>query len=325
VEVPTVVPADDFDAVADARALRAAMKGWGTDEQAIIDILCKRSNSQRQAIIDEYKNEFGRVEEGSNKKPRDLIDDLKSELGGNFENVIIALMLPTELYLAKQLKKAMRGAGTDEDVLVEILCSRSYQEVQRIAAAYEDKYGSPLESDLISDTTGPFKRLMVMIVNGVRDESFVCHDKAREQAELLYNAGEAIVGTDEDMFVEIIGHAGQRQCYLIFEEYKKISGITIEQAMQNEMSGEVLNGLLAIVKTANNRPRYFSERLHAAMEGAGTDDCTLTRILVSRCEIDLANIKYEYERDYGKTLLSDVKGEASGDYKRALLTLIGDA
>ena len=47
-------------------------------------------------------------------------------------------MLPTELYLAKQLKKAMRGAGTDEDVLVEILCSRSYQEVQRIAAAYEE-------------------------------------------------------------------------------------------------------------------------------------------------------------------------------------------
>ena len=63
---------------------------------------------------------------------------------------------------------------------------------------------------------------------------------------VLMTTGEAIVGTDEDMFVEIIGHAGQRQCYLIFEEYKKVSGITIEQAMQNEMSGEVLNGLLAI-------------------------------------------------------------------------------
>lgn len=56
-----------------------------------------------------------------------------------------------------------------------------------------------------------------------------------------------------------------------------------------------------------NRPAYFAERLHAAMKGLGTDDDALIRILVSRCEIDLANIKYEYERLYGKTLLSSVK------------------
>jgi len=95
--------------------------------------------------------------------------------------------------------------------------------------------------------------------------------------------------------------------------------------MKSEMSGELLNGLLAIVKTVHNRPRYFSERLHLAMKGLGTDDEALIRIIVSRCEIDLANIKYEYEKDHGKTLLSVVKGETSGDYRRALLTLIGDA
>ena len=58
--------------------------------------------------------------------------------------------------------------------------------------------------------------------------------------------GEGKVGTDEAAFVEILAHAGQRQAYLIFEEYKKISGKTIEQAMNTEMSGELLNGLLAM-------------------------------------------------------------------------------
>lgn len=56
-----------------------------------------------------------------------------------------------------------------------------------------------------------------------------------------------------------------------------------------------------------NRPNYFAERLHIAMKGLGTDDDALIRIIVSRCEIDLANIKYEYERAHSKTLLSAVK------------------
>lgn len=63
----------------------------------------------------------------------------------------------------------------------------------------------------------------------------------------------------------------------------------------------------SIVKTVHNRPAYFAERLEAAMKGLGTDDDALIRIIVSRCEIDLANIKYEYERINGKTLLSAVK------------------
>ena len=89
---------------------------------------------------------------------------MKSELGGNFESVIIGLMMPTAAYCAKQLHKAMKGLGTDEDALVEILCTRNHEEVLQIAAAYQEAYGNTLQADIQGETSGPFRRLLVLSI-----------------------------------------------------------------------------------------------------------------------------------------------------------------
>jgi len=47
------------------------------------------------------------------------------------------------------------------------------------------------------------------------------------------------------------------------------------------------------------------------MNGAGTDDATLIRIIISRSEIDLETIKQEFERIYNRTLHSAVEVSAS--------------
>lgn len=59
------------------------------------------------------------------------------------------------------------------------------------------------------------------------------------------------------------------------------------------------------------------------MKGLGTKDRVLIRIMVLRSEIDMQDIKNEFQRMYGKNLESFIKGDTSGDYKRALLCLAG--
>lgn len=65
--------------------------------------------------------------------------------------------------------------------------------------------------------------------------------------------------------------------------------------------------MLILVESVQSTSAFFAKRLFAAMDGMGTDDANLIRIIVSRSEVDLGNIKSEFERLYDRTLLSAVK------------------
>ena len=115
------------------------------------------------------------------------------------------------------------------------------------------------------------------------------------------------MGTDESTFNMVLCQRSFAQLRLIFDEYYRITGHDIEDAIKNEFSGNSKEGLLAIVRSIRNLPAFFAKCVHDAIAGMGTNDRKLVRIIVTRCEIDMGEIKQNYLMQYGTTVADDIK------------------
>ena len=298
----------------DADALRKAMKGIGCDEKAIIAVCVGRTNAQRLEIVKAYKASYG----------RDLLADLKSELHGKFEDAMIALFTDPIEYDADELRKAMKGLGTNEDTLIEIISSRPPAILRQIKEKFNEKYKRDLEKDVKSETGGTLRKLLIALLQCSRSTNTQPNpEQCKAIAEEIYKAGEAKLGTDESVFNKYFCSLSPIELAHVARAYHQITGHTILQAIDNEFSGDSKKALKTIVYATLSPSEYFATRVHDAVKGLGTKDHLLIRVIVSRSEIDMPQIKQYYKQLFGKDMYDDVKNDISGDYRTLLLGIIG--
>ena len=300
-------------AQADADALRKAMKGFRTDEATLIKICANRTNAQRMQIKDQYKASYG----------RDLIADLKSELHGKFEDAMIALFTDPIEYDADELRAAMKGLGTNEDTLIEIIASRPPHLLKAIIAKFKEKYNRDLEKDVKSETSGTLRKLLIALLQCSRGTNTNPNQaQCAEIAQEIFKAGEKKLGTDESVFNKYFCTLSPHELAAVSREYHKLSGHTILQAIDKEFHGDSKKTLRTIVYATLSPSEYFATRVNEAVKGLGTKDHLLIRVLVSRSEIDMPQIKQYYKQLYGKDMVADIKGDISGEYQNLMVQLV---
>jgi len=309
--VPTVLPAKDFDSEEDAKALRKAMKGFGTDEQTIIKFVASRSTEQLKEIADKFKTCFG----------RDLLEDLKSELRGKLEKVVIGRFLTLPEFHATCLRKAMKGIGTKEDTLIEILCTRTNEEILELKETYQTMFDRDLEEDVVNEVSGDFEKILVSVLQGQR-ETEVDEEQVQTEAKELYEAGEGALGTTESVFNRVFAVRSYPQLRATFAAYKDLTGGGIHSAITKEMSGNMEKTFLTIFYRATNPVTCYAKMFYDSMKDLGTDDTKLIRLVLSHCEVDLLTIRGRYQAIYGEELGDRIKDETSGDYENVLIALV---
>ena len=296
--------------------LRRACEGAGTNEEDICRVIASTNNQERALIRRLYNQKYN----------EDLVTRLQSELSGDFKEAVIGSFMTPAEYDAYCLNGAMKGLGTKEGVLTEIIGSRTPQELQAIKQVYAANYGELLENAVIGDTSGDYKNLLLACLQGQRRLG-VQPDMAgcQQDAAALYQAGEGKWGTDENTFIRIFSTRSPEELALINQYYKQNAGKGLLGAIDAEFSGDTKDLLNTIVRSNVYPHGFYAQNIYDSVKGAGTNDSKLIRNVCARHAVDLPYIKQAYAADYGSDMLTDIQGDTSGYYRKVLASLVANA
>jgi len=293
------------DPHSDASRLRKSMKGLGTDDSVLINIMTSRSKHQLQLINEAYLREF----------KKSLEKDIIGDTSGNYCTLLCDLLRPVLAYKIESIKKAVRGIGTRESILIDVITQSSNAEIHQMKQQYPD-----IERDVSKDTSGNFRKVLLDLLKGNRQETSVIDDsKAQAVANELYKAGEMRLGTNDSKFVDIMTTYSPYFLDRVNYHYTKMFSNSLYKAIEKETSGDYCLALIACAKPPDI---YFADRLKRATRGFGTDDWGLIYIFALHDKAQLKHISKIYtDRGHG-ILATDIERDTSGNYKKTLISLL---
>nr|XP_044599700.1 annexin A13 isoform X2 [Equus asinus] len=127
------------------------------------------------------------------------------------------------------------------------------------------------------------------------------------------------MGTDETTIIEILSSRTSDERQQIKQKFKASYGKELEEVLKSELSGNFKKAALALL----DRPsEYDARQLQKAMKGLGMNEALLIEVLCTRTNKEIIAIKEAYQRLFGRSLESDVKGDTSGNLKKILVSLL---
>jgi len=150
---------------------------------------------------------------------------------------------------------------THEDLLTEMLISRSNSEINIIKGAYRTRFGQSIESKVRGDLTAKTERCMCfpfnylylcfclvlfflltpalvfnMALTASRTEnSYVDQNQVMADVDALYQAGQAKIGTDEITFCGILCARSQQHLAALSITYHQRHKTTLTKAIKKEL------------------------------------------------------------------------------------------
>ncbi|KAJ8648775.1 hypothetical protein MRB53_001798 [Persea americana] len=305
-------------AIQECELLIRAFSGFGVDEQSMISLLTKLHPDQRQSFRKSSPRFFSHDDRLFEKWEHDHIKQLEIEFSRFKKAVVLWTMHPWER--DARFAYEIIHKGYPLSILIEIACTRSSEELLGARKAYHSLFNHSIEEDVAYYVKEDSRSLLVALVSSFRYEGPVVNAEiAKSEAKTL---GKAIKEADgkllenEDV-IRILSTRSKLQLIATFSHYKEIRGKNIDEDLEDYFI------LQATVQCIYSPPTYFSQVLDVALN-IEVDEITkeaLTRVIVTRADVDMKEIKEAYQKIYGVPLTEKIKLETHGNFKDFLLAL----
>ncbi|CAN0170141.1 unnamed protein product, partial [Phaeothamnion confervicola] len=165
------------------------INGRGSNEKALIQVLCNRTKNQLHRIDRVYHKKY----------EKSLLQIVKNDVSGDFGRMMTHALLPSPDYGEMVLSAAFSGVGCNSSVLIDLAMIKNNAEILAIKKQYEAHNNKSLLDRLKSELSGSFETLMVKLYLGERAEAATVDEAlATRQAKQLHDAGIGKhFGTDE--------------------------------------------------------------------------------------------------------------------------------
>ncbi|PON98810.1 Annexin [Trema orientale] len=239
-----------------------------------------------------------------------------------FKNAIVLWTMHPWERDARLAKKAIKRGPQSYSLVVEIACTRSSEELLGARRAYHSLFDHSIEEDAAHYIKGSERKLLVALVSAYRYEGkTVKDDHAKSDAEALANAiknadNKSLLEDDE--VLKVLTTRSKPHLKEVCEQYKKISDKNLDQDLDADLR------LKETVQCLCAPHKYFTKVLDAALKNEADKKVkkALTRVIITRADTDIKQIRDEFQNQYGVALTKKIEDTANGNYKDFLLTLV---
>ena len=277
------------------------------NEDEIIEIICSKSQSE----IKDINNQYEIIYEAK------LKEELEKILKGKLKDLIEALLQDPIEYDANEVYKAIKGFGTDDDALIEIISTRTPDRLKEVSTKYFEMRNNTMDFDIENDTSQAYGKLITNMSKGERSEN--PYPNIKKIKEICNELTKEIGGgkINKDIFVKYFSELSLFELRMLYRVFEKEKDSNIIEFINEKFGSESRNLYKAFFAFLVDPYKYFAERIHL-----WKDDIVI-RVIVSQRDC-LDEIKTKYKGIYDKNLVDDIKENTKDGFQKALLKIVGE-